>query len=167
MIAGTIIAAAPQTSSVTDATERYADDYRITTITWLADSTGAVTTTTSTMKFRGIIDKFITIPDTSTTPAVEDSSGRAPTDNYDITLTTVGSGWTNPAGGIEIAGNALSNRDQSNIESTLPRFVIQGVAGDLDTIPLPIFIDSKISTAISGNSTPNATGRIKIFWRAK
>jgi len=153
------IAASPRVSSITDTTARFADGYRITTITWVADSTGTVLADTSTTYIRGIIDQFVTVPDTSTRPAIADSSGRYPTNDYDITLTSL-------TGGIELAGNALADRDDTLTERNAP-WLIQPVSGDLDTLIIPIFSNNKFITSISGNSIPDATGKIYIYWREK
>ncbi len=151
------IAASPRLSTVTESTTRLADNYRITTITWIADSTGAVTSTASTILIRGIIDQIITDPDTSVAPAIEDSSGRAPTTLYDITLTnTIG---------LDVAGGALANRSATATEIVKP-MMIMSVAQD-DTIPISIINNSKLTTAVTNNKIGAAKGHIYIYWQEK
>lgn len=149
-------AAAP--STVTDTNTRFADGWNVTKISWVADSTGAVVADTSVIYFRGIIHWIATNPDTSRYPATADSSGRGPTDNYDITLTN--------NLGIDVAGGALMNRDTANTERVSP-WLITPVDGDADTLPVPFFNDSKLITAITNNKINNARGDIYIYWEGK
>lgn len=153
------IAASPRVSTTTDTTARFADGYRITTVTWIADSTGTVLADTSVTFIRGIIQQFVTIPDTSTRPAIADSSGRYPTDNYDISLTSL-------TEGLDIAGNALADRDDTLTERNVP-WLIQPVSGDSDTLFIPYFSNGKFITTVTNNSIPDATGRILIYWQEK
>lgn len=154
-----LMGAAPLTSTVTDTTARLDGGNNITTISWVADSTGAVTATLSTAFIRGIIKQFITKPDTSRLPATADSSGRYPTADYDITLTNTL--------GIDVAGGALSNRATSTVERALPWLLTPAVSGDADTIPMPFINNSKITTAVTNNLIPNARGHIYIYWSDK
>ncbi len=152
-----LIAAAPRLSTVTETTTRLADNYRITKITWIADSTGAVTSTTSTDFIRGIINQIITDPDTSVAPATADSSGRAPTALYDITLTNTQ--------GYDVAGGALMNRSATVTEKVMPWMIISAAVDD--TIPVPVFNNSKVITAITNNKIGAAKGYIYIYWQEK
>jgi hypothetical protein len=146
-------------STVTDATTRLADGYRITTISWIADSTGAVTSTASTAFIRGIIYQFITNPDTSRYPVVADSSGRSPTDNYDITLTNTD--------GIDVAGGSLMNRDTTSTELTSPWIKYPNTSAYSDSLRVPFINNSKLTTAVTNNKINNAHGSILIYWQEK
>lgn len=150
------IAAAPRTGSWTETNARYGDGWRITTYLWAADSTGVVETKVTDTFFRGLIKAVVTDPDTTTVPADADSTGQAPSDNYDITLTNTD--------GLEIMGGSLSNRDTANTEWRAPVAIVPGT---LDTLMIELFNNSKLSIAVSGNDIPNARGYIKIFWQEK
>lgn len=141
--------AAPQTSTWTETQTRMADGYRITTLAFTADSTGTVASYETTAYFRGVIKQVVTNPDTSLAPA--DSTGRTPSDNYDITLTNVD--------GVDVMGGALANRDSVNTEMAFPKS-----PANADWL----FInDSKLTVAVTGNTKPNARGTIKIYWIEK
>lgn len=142
--------AAPQVSSVTETTERLADGLNITKITWTADSTGVVPATSTTAFFRGIIKQIITVPDTPLVPAIEDSSGRGPSVDYDITLMSNLN--------IDAATGTLIDRHTSNTEREIP------LSGALSA---PFINNSKLTTTITNNIIPNARGRIYIYWWEK
>lgn len=161
-----LVAASPRTGSITQTTQRYiGTDYRITAITWIADSTGAVAATTTPI-IRGLINQIVTRPDTSLTPAIEDSSGRYPTDNYDITLKNADS--------LDVANGQLANRDTENAEMVVPVVLYSSVStsttqGYTTTVPVqfPFFNNSALTVAVTNNSIPDARGRIYIYWQEK
>jgi hypothetical protein len=129
----------------------------MTSLLWAADSTGAVASKITATYFRGFIHAVLTNPDTTLVPADADSTGQAPTDDYDITLTNTD--------GVEIMGGALGDRDTSNSERAIPVAIVPGT---LDTLFIHnYFNDSKLTVAVSNNAVPNARGYIKIFWQEK
>lgn len=144
-----IASAAPQISSWTETQTRMADGYRITTLVFTADSTGTVTSHETTAYFRGMIYQVVTDPDTSLAPA--DSTGRTPSDNYDITLTNTD--------GLDVMGGALANRDSTLTEMTPPKTPA--------STEWPFINNSKLTVAVTGNTKPNARGTIKIYWIEK
>lgn len=149
------IAAAPRTGSWTESTTNYSGTKNmVTTLLWTADSTGTVAAKTTTVKVGGIISQVITDPDTSLVPAIADSSGRSPSDNYDIAVTGTG--------GSEIMGGALANRDSVTSEIAKPLFIQATIA---DTTEYDVYNDSALTFTITNNIIPNARGYIYIFWR--
>ncbi len=161
-----LLAAAPRTGTVSDTTTHFSDGYQITKITWAADSTGAVKTTATTAFIRGVISQIVTKPDTSLVPATEDSSGRYPTDNYDLTLKNADS--------LDVAGGQLANRDTQNGEGISPLILYSTVSTNTTEshtyslpMPVPFFNNSKLTMALTNNKIPNARGYIYIFWQEK
>ncbi len=158
LVACLLMAAAPTVSSWTETNAQLADGYRITTLNWTADSTGTVTSRTTTTFFRGIIYQVITDPDTSAVPATADSSGRKPTDNYDVvlnkskTLAAVGTA-------LDIMGGSLANRDSVNTEMAAPKTA--------DLTEWPMVVNGTLTVAVTGNTKPNARGHIYIYWILK
>ena len=144
-------AAAPQVSSWTESTERMADGYRITTWTWTADSTGYVPNRTSSRKIKGVLFQALTMPDSSLVPAVEDSSGRYPSANYDITIESADS--------LDVMGATLANRSATLTEWTPPK--------SPDGTEWTFFVNSKMNVKLTNNIIPNARGVIKLFWWEK
>ena len=149
----TVWATAARTGSWTETRTDLTDNYRICTLFWTADSTGTVPSYTTTTTFRGIIYQVTTDPDTTVVPA--DSTGRKPSDNYDIVLnqTKVIAGVGTA---LDIMGGSLADRDSINAEMVVPKTI--------DKTEWPFFINSKLTVLVTGNTKPNARGYIIIKW---
>jgi hypothetical protein len=155
LLAGSLIvyAAAPQLGSWTDSTPIKTPTFGLVQLNWRADSTGTISSHTTPTSIRGILLQVITDPDTSLTPA--DSTGRTPSDNYDITLKNTNS--------VDVMGGALSNRDSTVTEIAVPL----AITAYSDTTVYPVMVDGKLTVAITNNTKPNARGSISIYWLPK
>ena len=143
--------AAPQISSVTESTERLADGYRITTVAMTADSTGLFPPYTTTKFFRGVLFQALTNPDSSLVPAIEDSSGRAPSTDYDITVISKDS--------LDVMGAALTDLSGTVTEWTPPKTA--------DGTEWTLFVNSKVVIKPTGNIIPNARTVLRLYWWEK
>lgn len=103
------------------------------TLAWTADTGGALDATAlnASMKalaFGKYLIQAITVP-----------GGRAPSSNYDITITD--------ENGIDLMGGKMENRHTSNAEAAMPLYFSRPVYGSL-------------TLNLSGNSVDRATGAV-------
>jgi len=148
LFAAIVYAAAPRVGSWTESSTRLSDGYTVTRFLWTADSTGTVPTNTSSAVFRGVVYQVITVPDTSLVPAIEDSSGRYPSDNYDIVINNTFS--------VDVMGGSLQNRDATDTEVAVPKTI--------DGTEWPFLNNSKLWPTVTNNIIPNARGYIYMYW---
>jgi hypothetical protein len=141
-------------SWATETTKSYGK-INCTSFLWAADSTGAVTSHVITTPIRGLIYSVRTDPDTSVSPA--DSTGRKPSDNYDIVI-NITKAVASVGTALDIMGGSLANRDSINVEDAAPKI------GTTEWLASVNIIYEPLTIVITGNIKPNARGRIRIYW---
>jgi hypothetical protein len=141
-------------SWATETTKSYGK-INCTSFLWAADSTGAVASHVITTPIRGLIYSVRTDPDTSVSPA--DSTGRKPSDNYDIVI-NVTKAVASVGTALDIMGGTLANRDSINVEEATPKIGTTEWPASANVSYEPLTI------VITGNIKPNARGRIRIYW---
>ncbi len=132
--------------------------YHLTTLDGVADSTGAFSVRSLTQFIRGQIVQVVTDPDTTINPAIADSVGRFPSDNYDIVI-NAGKIVASTGTALDVMGGALANRDTNSTEMVTPK--------NSTNIEYPFFNTFPLKIVVTGNIIPNARIHIKILWLAR
>jgi hypothetical protein len=105
---------------------------KVITATWVAETSGSFTSANITGCRGMYLYQIRTIP----------NAGRAPTADYDITITDSDS--------VDVAGGLLADRSASSTEDVL-----------LTQIARPVISDLTLN--ITGNAVDRATGQVKLF----
>jgi hypothetical protein len=124
-------------SDVTETRSRHGSDIREIKLAWTADDSDGSVPTETIEHISGWIFYAVTNP-----------GATAPTDNYDITITTA-------ADGQDIFGNELADRDTSNSEQVVPK--IGNAYG-------AVYVDDTLTFTLTNNSVNDAVGVLKILY---